>query len=143
FALLLLGPELEHRRRRHLGLDVDRHPEAPQSRPRHLLGKHDPREIVAALAAVLGRIAQAEKPELAKALEDVVREGRFLPLLEVRLDLAGEEFPDVEAELVVGVREIHRVECRPERVDGCLRYDSRPDLILKITHASGEMDWAR
>ena len=111
-ALLLLGPELEHRRRRHLGLDVDRHAQPAQPRPGHLLGKHHRREVVAALPAVLGWVAQTEEAELAEALEDGVGEGLLLPLLQVRLDFAGEELADVEAELLVGVREVHRGEFR-------------------------------
>src|SRR6266849_1496237 len=126
FAFLLLGPELEDGWRRHLGLNVDRHAQAAQPGFGHLLREHDRREVVAALAAVLGRVAQAEEAELAEALEDGVGEGRLLPLLEVRLDLGGEELSDVEAELVVGVREVHRGEFRPERSGGCLRYDSPP-----------------
>src|SRR5712692_10999737 len=73
FALLLFGPELENRRRGHLGLDVDRHAEPAQAGPRHLFGKDDGREIVAALPAVLGWVAQAEETELAEAFEDGVR----------------------------------------------------------------------
>src|SRR6266851_4593198 len=48
------------------------------------------------LPAVLGWVAQAEETELAEAFEDGVRERFFLPLFEVRLDLGGEELPDVE-----------------------------------------------
>src|SRR5712691_5021345 len=41
FAFLLLGPELEDGRRRHLGLNVDRHAQATQPRFGHLLREHD------------------------------------------------------------------------------------------------------
>ena len=39
--LLLLGPELEHRRGGHLGLDGNRHPEPAAADLGHLLGQHD------------------------------------------------------------------------------------------------------
>ena len=105
--LLLLGPELEHRRGRHLRLDGDRHAQAAGRGFRHLLGQHDGREVVAALSAELLRVPQAEETELAHPLEDRVGEGLLLPLLEVRLHLFLQELADVEAELFVRVGEVH------------------------------------
>src|SRR6202011_3635771 len=46
--------------------------------------------------------------ELGEPLEDGVWECLLLPLLEVRLDLGGQELPDMEPELFVSVREVHR-----------------------------------
>src|SRR6266851_9250086 len=107
-ALLLLGPELEYRRRGHFGLDRDRHPEPAASDPGHLLGEDDGREVVPALPSVLGRIPETEKAELPEPPEDRVWEGLLLPLLEVGLDLLVEEPSDVQPELLVGVGEVHR-----------------------------------
>src|SRR5450759_2060451 len=107
-ALLLFGSELENRRRGHLRLDRDGHPEPAAGGPGHLLGEDDGREVVPTLAAVFRRVAQAQEPELAKPLEDRVGEGLLLPLLEVRLNLLLEELPDVQPEFLVGVAEVHR-----------------------------------
>src|SRR6266513_3969317 len=84
--LLLLGAELEHRRGRHLGLYGDGHAQPAAAGSRQLLGEDERREVVAALAAVLRRVAQAQKTELPEAPEDRVWEGLFLPLVELRLD---------------------------------------------------------
>ena len=107
--LLLLGAELEHRRRRHLGLHGDGHAEPAAAGASHLLGQHDRGEVVAALAAVLRRVAQAQEAELAEPPEDLVGEGLLLPLLEVRLDLLLQELADVQPQLLVGVGEVHRL----------------------------------
>ena len=48
---------------------------------RHLLGHDDAREVVAALAAVLLRVGEAEEAELAHAGEDPVGERVLLELL--------------------------------------------------------------
>ena len=106
--LLVLGPELEYRWRGHLGLHRDCHAKAAATDPRQLLRQHHGREVVAALAAVFRRIAQPQEAQLAEPLEDRVREGLLLPLLEVRLDLFLEELADVEAEFLMGVGEVHR-----------------------------------
>jgi hypothetical protein len=106
--LLLLGPELENGRRRHLRLNRHRHTETARAGPRHLLREHHSREVIASLAAILRRVPQAEKPELAHPPEDRVREGILLPLLEVGLDLLLQELADVQPELLVGVGEVHR-----------------------------------
>src|SRR5207245_10525781 len=101
--LLLLSAELEHRRARHLGLHAYGQSQPAAASPRQLLGEHQRREVVAALAAVLRWVAQAQKTELPEALEDRVREGLFLPLIEVRLDFLFEEPADVQPELLVSV----------------------------------------
>src|ERR1700680_1286970 len=69
-SLLLLGAELEHGRRGHLRLDGDRHAQTPAARLGHLLGQDDRREVVTALAPVLGWVAQSEEAKLAEPLED-------------------------------------------------------------------------
>src|SRR5260370_943590 len=106
---------------------LERAADLPSAGARRLLraGPHGG-DGAAARPAVLGRVAQTQEAELAEAFEDGVRERLFLPLLEVRLHLGGEELPDVEPQLFVGVREVHRVEFRPERPGACLRYDSPP-----------------
>jgi len=90
------------------GLHGDGHSQPSGASPRQLLGEHQRREVVAALAAVLRWVAQAQKTELPEALEDRVREGLFLPLIEVRLDFLFEEPADVQPELLVSVGEVHR-----------------------------------
>jgi hypothetical protein len=67
----------------------------------HLLGQHEVRVVVAALAAVLLGIREAEEAELAHPREDGVREGGLLPLLRVRRELLRHEGADRLAELVV------------------------------------------
>ena len=54
---------------------------------RHLLGEHQVAVVVAALAAVLLGIREAEEAKLAHAPEHRVGEGRLLPLLRVRGEL--------------------------------------------------------
>src|SRR5207237_7160102 len=103
----LVCAELVDGWRGHLCLHGDCHAEAATAGARHLLRQHDRAEIVTALAAVIRRIAQAEEAELTEAAHDRVGEGRLLPLFEVRLDLLFEEAPDVEAELLVSVGEVH------------------------------------
>src|SRR5438552_423214 len=105
--LLLLGAEAKHRRRGHLGLHGDGHAQPTAPGPRHFLGKDHRAEVVAALAAVFGRVAQAQKTQLAEAPEYRVGEGLLLPLLQVGLDFFLEKLPDVQAELLVRVSEVH------------------------------------
>jgi hypothetical protein len=59
-----------------------------------LLGEHQRGVVVAALAAVLLGLVQAEEPQLPHAGEDPVGERRLLPLLGVRLQLFDDEAPD-------------------------------------------------
>ena len=103
--LLLLGAEQVDRRRRHVRVDRDAHAEAAAVGVRHLLGEHERAVVVAALAAVLLGVGEAEEAELAHALEDPVRERRLLPLLRVRAQLLDDEVVDRLAELVVLVGE--------------------------------------
>src|ERR1700687_3130446 len=101
-------PNLKTGWRPHLGRDVDSHAEPAQAGPRHLLGEDDGREVVTALPAVFGRVAQAQEAELSEAFEDGVWKCLLLPLLEVGLDLGDKELPNVQPELLVGVGEVHR-----------------------------------
>ena len=84
-------------------------PRPPQPSLRHLLREHHGREVVATLAAVLGRVAEAQEAQLAEPLEDRVREGLLLPLVQVGLNLLLQELPDVQPQLFVGVGEVHCV----------------------------------
>ena len=70
-----------------------------------LLGEHQARVVVAALAAVLLGLVEPEEAELAHPLEDPVREGRLLPLLGVGLELLDHEAADRVAQLLVLVGE--------------------------------------
>ena len=103
--LLLLGAEQVDRRGRHVRVDRDAHAEAAAVGVRHLLGEHERAVVVAALAAVLLGVGEAEEAQLAHALEDPVREGGLLPLLRVRAQLLDDEVVDRLAELVVLVGE--------------------------------------
>ena len=103
--LLLLGAERQDRRHRHVGLDGDPHREAAAVRVRHLLGEHEARVVVAALAAVRLGLVEPEEPELAHPLEHPVRERRLLPLLGVGLELLDHEPADRLAQLLVLVGE--------------------------------------
>ena len=103
--LLLLGAEQVDRRGRHVRVDRDAHAEAAAVGVRHLLGEHERAVVVAALAAVLLGVGEAEEAELAHALEDPVRERGLLPLLRVRAQLLDDEVVDRLAELVVLVGE--------------------------------------
>src|SRR6266705_1577073 len=85
--LLLLGAEREDRRVGHVGVHRDAHREPARVRVPDLLAQHEAGVVVAALAAVLLGIGQAEEAELAHALEDPVGERRLLPLLRVRREL--------------------------------------------------------
>ena len=111
--LLLLGAEQEDRRRRHVGVDRDAHAEPAALRVDHLLGEHEVAEVVAALAAVLLGIGQAEEAELAHAAEDRVRERRLLPLLRVRRELLDHERVDRLAERFVVIVEDEVLAARP------------------------------
>jgi hypothetical protein len=86
--LLLLGAELQDRRRRHVGVHGDAHREPAGVRARELLGQHEVGEVVPTLTAVGLRHREPEEAELAHAPEDRVRERRLLPLLRVRRQLA-------------------------------------------------------
>src|SRR5256886_3250607 len=142
--LLLLGAEAEDRRRRHLGLHRHGHAEAAAPGPRHLLRQDDRAEIVAPLATVFGRVAQAEKTKLAEPLEDRVGEGFFLPLLEVGLYLFFAERPDVHAELLVRVREVSHHRQRVYAAgEGGSAYGMIPGRTASVrTNTLWEMDWA-
>ena len=63
----------------------------PELRVRDLLGEHERRVVVAALAAVVLGLVEAEEAELAHAPEDRVGEGRLLPLLGVGRELLDRE----------------------------------------------------
>ncbi len=63
--------------------------------PRELLDEHRLVQVVAALAAELGRVLQAEQALRSELREDLVREpARVLPLLRVRGELAVEKAAD-------------------------------------------------
>ncbi len=103
--LLLLGAEREDRRHRHVRVDGDAHRQAAGLRVRDLLGEHERRVVVAALSAVGLGLVEAEKAELAHAMEDRVRERRLLPLVGVRRELLLRERADRLAQLLVLVGE--------------------------------------
>ena len=103
--LLLLGAEREDRRHRHVGLDREPHRQAAAVGVAHLLGEHQARVVVAALAAVLLGLVEPEEAELAHPLEHPVRERRLLPLLGVGLELLDHEAADRLAQLLVLVGE--------------------------------------
>ena len=105
FLLLLLGAEREDRRHRHVGVHRDAHRQAARVRVADLLGEHQARVVVAALAAVLLGLVEAEEAELAHAREDRVGEGRLLPFLGVRRQLFDREVADRLAQLFVLVGE--------------------------------------
>ena len=90
--LLLLGAELEDRRRRDAGVAADPGRHAARAAARHLLGEDRVVHVVAALAAVLLRVLEPEEAELAHAREQLARElPRLLPLGRVRADLLLDE----------------------------------------------------
>ena len=60
--LLLLGAELQDRRRGHVGVHRDAHREPAAARVRELLGQHEVAEVVAALTAVRSGIDSPRKP---------------------------------------------------------------------------------
>ena len=66
-----------------------------------LLGEHEVGVVVAALAAVLLGVGEAEEAELTHAPEDPVREGRLLPFLGVWGELLLDERPDRLAQPLV------------------------------------------
>ncbi len=103
--LLLLGPEREDRRHRHVGLHGKPHRQAAAVRVDHLLGEHEARVVVAALSAVRRRLVEPEEAELAHPLEHPVRERGLLPLLGVGLELLDHEAADRVAQLLVLVGE--------------------------------------
>ncbi len=99
--LLLLAAEQEDRRGGHVGVHRHAHRQAAGVAVRHLLGEHEVGVVVAALAAVLLGVGEAEEAQLAHAPEDRVGERGLLPLLGVRRQLLGHERPDRLAQLVV------------------------------------------
>ena len=70
-----------------------------------LLGQHQAGVVVAALAAVLLGLVEAEEAKLAHPREHPVREGVLLPLLGVGLQLLDHEAADRVAQLLVLVGE--------------------------------------
>ena len=103
--LLLLGPEREDRRHRHVGLDREAHRQPAAVGVDELLGEHERGVVVAALAAVLLGLVEPEEAELAHPLEHPVGERRLLPLLGVGLELLDHEPADRVAQLLVVVGE--------------------------------------
>ena len=85
--LLLLGAEQVDRGQDHVGLDREAHVGAARARVAHALGADQRVVVVAALAAVLLREAEAEVAELAGATHRLVGPGRLLPLVAVRPEL--------------------------------------------------------
>lgn len=70
-----------------------------------LLGEHERREVVPALAPVLLGLVQTEEAELAHPGEDPVGERRLLPLLRVRRQLGDDEAMDGLPQLLVLIGE--------------------------------------
>ena len=85
--LLLLGAEQVDRGQDHVGLDREAHVEAARARVAHALGADQRVVVVAALAAVLLREAEAEEAELAGAVQHLVRPEGLLPLVAVGVEL--------------------------------------------------------
>ena len=105
--LLLLGAPPEDGRRRHLGVDADRHPDATGTAAGHLLREDDGAEVVTTLPAVSLGVPEPEQAELAHPGEHAVREAfRLLPLVGVRAQLPGDEVTDGLAKRVVLSREM-------------------------------------
>src|SRR5439155_21835906 len=104
--LLVLGAELEHWRRRDPDVRADAGGKPAGTRPWQLLGQHRVVQRVAALAAVLLRVLQAEVAELRHPVEDAVWEpARVLPLLGVRAQLGVDKPADRVPQLPVLVGE--------------------------------------
>ena len=85
--LLLLGAEQVDRGQDHVGLDREAHVGAAGAGVAHALGADQRVEVVAALAAVLLREAEAEEAELARPLHRRGRPVGVLPLVAVRPQL--------------------------------------------------------
>ncbi len=85
--LQLLGAEQLDRRQDHVGVDDEAHVEAARAGVAHALGADQRVVVVAALAAVLLREAEAEEAELAGALQHLARPGGLLPLVAVGPEL--------------------------------------------------------
>src|SRR5690606_20388888 len=104
--LLLLGAELPDRRRRDPDVGADPRRDAPRAAARQLLDEDRVVDVVAALAAVLLRVLEAEVAELGAAAEDVVgKPALLLPLGGVGAELVRDEAADRLAELLVLLRE--------------------------------------
>jgi hypothetical protein len=74
----------------------------PRAAARELLGQHRVVEVVAPASAELGRVLEAEQPELGHAGEHVVgKPARVLPLPRVRAKLLGHEAPNLGAQAIV------------------------------------------
>src|ERR671914_54940 len=104
--LLIVGPELGDRRRgdAHVGADPGRH--APGPAARQLLAEHRVVGVVAATAAVLARVLQAEQAELPHPLEDLVGEpAGALPLARMGAELARNELANLSAQRLVAFTE--------------------------------------
>ena len=78
--LLILGAEQVDRRRGHVGVDREAHVEAAAARVAHGVGADQRVEVVAALAAVLLRVAEADVAELGQPVQDRVGPEVLLPL---------------------------------------------------------------
>ncbi len=85
--LLLLGAEEVDRRQDHVGLHGEGHVGAARARVAHALGADQRVVVVAALAAVLLREAEAEVAQLAGALHDLGGPVGVLPLVAVGVEL--------------------------------------------------------
>ena len=100
--LVLLAAELPDRRRRDVDVRADPRRGPARADSRELLDEHRLVQVVAALAAVLRRVLQAEQALRRELREDLVREPAvLLPLLRVRRQLAVEEAADRRAQLLV------------------------------------------
>ena len=105
-ALLVLGAELPHRRRGDADVRADAGRQPARAAARQLLGEDRVVQVVAALAAVLLGVLQAEEADPRQLGEDLVGEpARLLPLGGVRAQLVGDEAPDRLAQRLVLVGE--------------------------------------
>src|SRR5262249_49549778 len=115
--LLLARADGVDDRRRHVGLDHERHVEPGRAGADQLLGVDDVVPVVAAAAAELLGEREAEVAEVAHALEDLAREDLgALPLVGERAELLVDELAEALAEevVVLGEEGHHRVYTMPE-----------------------------
>ena len=109
FAAHVVIPEARERRRRHIRLDADRHGNTAAVDGAKLLRHRDRVGVVEPLAAECDRFVQPEETEIPHLLEERVRREdlRLLPLIDVRIDLGGDELLQAAPQLLVLVGELH------------------------------------
>src|SRR6185437_8417764 len=100
--LVLVGAELPDRGRGDVDVGADPRRGAARADPRHLLDEHRLVQVVAALAAQLGGILQAEQTLRGQLWEYLVREPFVaLPLLRMRRQLAVEKTTNRRAQVLM------------------------------------------